>query len=131
MPTLEHVVRPNVAADIRPSSPVIAPPAPDVSDNILEWGGPGNSIFTYLSEAGFELETVNQQTETKRTYDTIRIKNKDDEQQYVDVAAPTKSLVRSTKGAQTETSYIPYDRAYPKTDDNNYEVIKRGQEAKG
>lgn len=120
---LELLVRPNQSSDFRP--PGNAPRRAQVgdvtkNDNVLvSWGSGGDSIFTVTSPSfGFKLEE--DKGEIERTYDVVRIKNKDDPEQYVDTQVMTEWKGRNRiDGSRTTLRFAPPE------EDENSEVLEK------
>jgi hypothetical protein len=83
--SLEHIVRPVVVESLRPAPQNgLRTPNSDTEEAILEWGRSGDSIFTISASAHQEAQNPDH-TEVSRKVDVVRVKNPDDEEQFVDV----------------------------------------------
>jgi len=121
MTSIDRAVRPSIPVSVHPTSLRLTAQAPAASEVVLEWGGPGASVFTIKLDAYSELQTIERQTEVQRTADIVRVKNPDDPNQYVDVESVTKVLVQSEKGSKYEIDYQRIQSA------QDTEIIKRDQ----
>ena len=111
MPDLSRVVRSNESANIRPISTLKALPGPAEDDAVMTWGQSGDSIFN-KDAIHYGAKIIppddDDKTETKRTYDVVRVQNPDDENQYVETEVMTEFEAR-TKIDPTRTQ-IAQDR---------------------
>ncbi len=125
MPNLEQVVRPSQTGEVRPGFITFGRSVPAVPDpNEIVFGGPGNDVFALQANSKSE---VNNQTEeeTSRTFDTVRIKSKDDPSVYVDVEVMTEYQSRNT--IDKSRSQLRFE---PPQADANSQIIKRNQTRK-
>lgn len=95
--SLEVIVRPFVNPDTRPKARA---PKPVVDERITEIAGRRGS-FIQLSHSESTSWNTSNQTEVKRTFDVVRVKNPDDDQQHVDVEVTTKLRVRNADNSQS------------------------------
>jgi hypothetical protein len=110
---LEVVVRPSQSPDIRPQAPLGLQETPVTPElEATEWGGNGNAAFTFSKHDSNSIDAVH--TETKRTFDKVRVKNPDDHDQHVDVEVMTKYEGRNAIDKSRIT--IKYDRIQPNED---------------
>lgn len=132
--SLEQIVRPASTADFRPS--IVAnkyrPAGPD-NPNSITWGKAGDDIFTITAseKAGFKWDDKDKdKKEITRKYDVVRVKNKDDPEQYVDTEVVTEYQVQSGLNFNSDVrNKISKDRytlrfAKPKATENT-EIISR------
>lgn len=122
---LENLVRPNESTNYRPP-----PTNPFASSNPndsrkfenakLSWGGAGDGLFTWQNP-GFGLTDDTKNDETLRKYDVVRVKNKDDPDQYVDTETMTEYQARNAISKQRITL-----RFAPPEASENTEIISRG-----
>lgn len=86
---------------------MIPPPATSeqVDDGLMRIKGSGAQVIN-LSHSRSENYSRQVVKETKRTYDEVRIKNPDDESQYVDVQRPIKTNMQTpnTRGVMDPLS---------------------------
>lgn len=122
---LELLIRPNQTGNIRPNYyngfRSASPDDETKTDNVVvAWGKGGDSIFTINHpDFGFTVEDVKDETE--RTYDIVRIKNKDDPEQYVDTEVMTEWKARN----KIDQSRITLRFGAPQSSSNT-EVLERG-----
>lgn len=122
MSDMESLSRPWLPGDIRPSKkdtgrePVVA------GNAVLTWGKGGGNVF--LLAAGIQNNFVveDDNVEIKRTFDTIRIKQPDNADNYVDVEVMTAYQSRNTISA--ERRKIAFSKVEAS---QNVEIIKRDQ----
>lgn len=125
MPSLEQVVRPSQTGDIRPGYIQYGRTVPTVPDpNEIVWGTAGNDVFALQANSKSEVNNETSQ-ETQRTFDTVRIKSKDDENTYIDVEVMTAYQARNT----IDKSRTQLRFESPQADANS-EIIKRNQTRK-
>ena len=125
MPSLEQVVRPSQSQDVRPGFASIGRTVPAVPDpNEIVFGGPGNDVFALQANSKSEINNQTEE-ETSRTFDTVRIKSKDDPSVYVDVEVMTEYQSRNV----IDKSRTQLRFESPQADANS-EIIKRGQTRK-
>lgn len=123
---LELLIRPNQTGSIRPNYwngyQSARPDEETKNDNVVvSWGSSGDSIFT-VSHPDFGFKVEDEKTETERTYDIVRVKNKDDPEQYVDTEVMTEWKGRNKiDGSRTTLRF-----GAPAGDANN-EILQRGQ----
>jgi len=87
---LEQIVRPSQAPSIRPGPAVQIYATPKIIENEpIVWGTPGNSVFQLRASANDEAKAATW-PETDRTYDVVRVYNKDDREQYIDTEVMTE-----------------------------------------
>jgi hypothetical protein len=95
---LEQIVRPSQDGSIRPApqQAIYGPPViPD--GNVISWGSSGSNIFQVSAHLSQNINNPwPKDTETKRTFDVVRVKNPDDLSQHVDVEAMTAYEARNT-----------------------------------
>lgn len=122
---LELLIRPNQTGNIRPNY-YNGMKSATVDENkkndnvVIAWGSGGDSIFTIQTpDFGFKVE--DDKEETSRKYDVVRVKNPDDDQQYVDTEVMTEWQGRNkiTKDRFTLRFGSPEATA-------NTEIISRG-----
>lgn len=87
---------------------------PEIPD--LEWGSPGRSVFQ-ISVAVFN--EVVEYKEQSRTVDVARVKNENDDNQYVDVETVKSTTIRASNGQKQVTTYTPLKAQ------QNIEIIKK------
>lgn len=121
---LELLVRPNQTGIIRPQ-PWNTPStrADEATKNdmvLLSWGGSGDSIFS-IARPDFAWKVEDEKDETERTYDVVRIKNKDDPEQYVDTEVMTEYKARNKIDQSRVTLRFGATQA-----SENTEIISRG-----
>lgn len=119
---LEKVVRPNQRPDLRPQYPLGLQTSVvlDAAEAIV-WGSSGDRIFSISVHFSASIPPVYE--EQSRTYDVVRVKNKDDKEQYVDVEVMTK-YVGINQIDQSRTK-ISLDRVQSSS---NVEVLSSGNE---
>lgn len=108
MSSLERLVRPNVAVDVRPHPPFLSATerAPTEGQPTLAFGSAGDGIFTVTQQLTREFATeAKQEKEISRTVDVIRVKNEDDPEQHVDVESVTNITVMQEDGITRVTVY--------------------------
>lgn len=93
---LELVVRPVVFPSIRPAPPQI-PVVVEEDDRVSEIIGRGGRAIT-LSHSRRWSSSRNNQRELSRTFDTVRVFNPQDEEQFVDIEVVKKLNVRNSNG---------------------------------
>jgi len=132
---LEYIVRPAQAPSIRPGVATQTLAAPKVIVNEGKtWGGSGDSIFDLTASDQVELPKAKWE-ESDRTYDVVRVFNKDDRSVYIDTEQMTQysgfnNSQKSQSGIDPSRTGISKDRiilrfaAAQNTDDT--EVISRG-----
>lgn len=121
---LELLVRPNATGIVRPNARNAQSTRSDdgtKNDNVvIEFGGSGDSIFA-VAYPDYEWKVEDEKGETERTYDTVRVKNKDDPDQYVDTEVMTEWKGRNKiDGSRTTLRF-----GAPQGDANN-EILSRG-----
>jgi hypothetical protein len=122
VPNLEHVVRPLQSINIRPagrntSEPVVAP-----DDVVLLFGGSGSDVFTLNQTVKDQVNNKRDDVEIQRTFDVVRIKNPDDDEQHVDVEVMTGLKARS----QIDKGRTQLRFSKPESS-GNIEVLRRNQ----
>lgn len=92
----------------------------------ITWGGSGADIFDSAGSAlnSFKVEDEKQQRETRRTYDVVRVKNTEDDSQYVDTEVTTEYQMRQRITADRYTPFKYVYGAAPTGD--NIEILKKG-----
>lgn len=114
---LEIVVRPVVLPNIRPRPPQI-PVVVDEDEEPSEIvGNSGRAIS--LSHGRRWSFTRPHQTETRRTFDLMRVKNPEDSDQYVDVEVTTRLYTRDQRNERGKLRLRPPDETA------NIEAISR------
>jgi len=118
---LEQVTRPSQSPSIRPiaAAGMRAPPAP-VDPNIHTWGTAGSNVFQLTADLRNSVPPADMKEES-RTYDVVRIKNPDDNQQHIDVEVMTEYKARNSIDKSRTTM-----RFATTTADANSEIISRG-----
>lgn len=121
---LELLIRPNQTGNIRPNyyNGFKSASVDDATKNdnvVIAWGSGGDSIFT-INTPNFGYKVEDDVQETERTYDTVRIKNKDDPEQYVDTKVMTE-----WQGRNKITNDRTILRFAPPQGDENSEVLNR------
>jgi hypothetical protein len=87
--SLEQIVRPSQAPTIRPGPAVQIQSTPKVVENEpIVWGSAGDSVFQLRASASDKVD--NKWPEDQRTYDVVRVYNKDDREQYIDTEVMTE-----------------------------------------
>jgi hypothetical protein len=122
MPNLETVVRPAQTPSVRPppvaASNTAAPPAAD--DNLTEIGGGQGQVTELRHSISTQITYYFKQKETRRTVDVVRVKNKDNKEQYIDVEVTKELQLRNQlTNADSKLQLRPPDL------DANMEVIKK------
>lgn len=84
-------IRPFVAPNVRPATLQTSVKPEPHSDAVLKFGKAGNSIFAQNAPGPFwSTKTPDpESTETKRTYDVVRVSNVDDPDTYIDTEVMT------------------------------------------
>lgn len=120
MSNLEQIVRPSQSPDIRPAptTALLEPPKTVNNPNVV-WGTSGNSIFQLRAHASGQVDN-RQDYETSRKFDVVRVKNPDDENQYIDVEVMTEYQARNK--IDDSRTKLRFDK--PKAKDN-IEIISR------
>lgn len=122
MSNLEQIVRPAQTKNIRPLAISISRvPSADPTAAVLTWGEAGNSIFTLQANVKQTVKN-DRNTETKRTFDVVRITNPDDETQFIDTEVMTSYQARNT----ISRDRIELRFAKPEASDN-IQILKRNQ----
>lgn len=124
MPDLENVIRPFLPPSIGGGTPQ-KPKEKEREEGVLVISGSNVKVLTITNSHQAEATAVyarNKHNETKRTYDTVRIKNPDDPSQHVDAEVMTKQEISRHK-----SNKLLYDVNHTKQQNSaNIEVIKRG-----
>lgn len=119
--SLEQIVRPSTAPDIRPAYPIyIKTSNPEPSETPKVWGSSANSLFDLKAH---EEASVKPATwpEEDRTFDEVKVFNKDDKETSVTVEVMTQYNGRNPKTQQKFTQNFN-----PPTDSDTSEVVSRG-----
>lgn len=114
---LEILVRPLVVPDTRPSAGVALPPSSD--DPVVITGNSGRYIDLHHSLSW--SFTKQREREIKRRFNVLRVHNKDDDSQYVDIEAMTGLATLDPKGRTIIRTF-----AKPSTADN-IETLEQNQ----
>lgn len=129
---LEKLVRPSQSGDVRPDWRKNIKSASGTDKNALvdiSWGGSGESIFSlqYPPPNGPKLDWPDDKNkETERTYDVVRVKNKDDPDQYIDTEVMT-----DWRGRNMQTGAM-FNMQFGQTQaSENIEIISRGNRRRG
>jgi len=126
VPSLEQIVRPSETTEIRPAYVTYGHGVPVVPDpNEIVWGTSGNDIFQLQANSKSEIKPGDEE-ETQRTFDTVRVKSKDDPDSYVDIEVMTAYQARNTIDKSRTTLRFQQPEA-----GDNTEIIKRGTIRKG
>lgn len=113
--SLEVVVRPSQSPDIRPLTALgLGAPAAVDPENEVVWGDSGNSAFTFSKHYSVTIEAVHDEKE--RTYDQVRVKNPDDEDQHVDVEVLRKISTAKRKWIDEQEMTLNYKALDPDPD---------------
>lgn len=95
MPTLaEYLSRPFRENPVWPPQKTTKPQPKDADDVTFTFGSAGQNVFQISASNRNEI-TDNDRTEVRRTYDTVRVKNPDDNEQHVDVEVLTEYQARN------------------------------------
>lgn len=94
-------------------------PAGGDIDTTVVWGKPGASPFEEYQTTQLEFKEE-ERTETKRTYDVVRVKDPDNEDNHVDMEVMTSYTSVSKNGASRVK--INLDRVKPSQD---VEILSR------
>ncbi len=109
MSGFEVIVRPVVLPNIRPAKPQLIPAADDPSQGIAVLSGLGGKLIDLtLSEQSSWSRS--RATETKRTFDEVRIYHVDDDgtvdrEQFIDTEVVKKIQTRDSNGIDEEIRY--------------------------
>lgn len=98
MGKLEQIVRPYVSGQIRPATPVgLQFPVTSKANVPTVWGAAGQNAFQLTAAINQKVPPAQwpKSDETQRTYDVVRVFNKDDKTQFVDVEAMTEYQARN------------------------------------
>lgn len=96
MASLEQVVRPSQTTQVRPAYSSSGRTAPAIPDpNEIVFGTAGNDVFALQASSKGEVDNQTSQ-ETSRTFDTVRIRSKDDPNTYIDVEVMTAYQAKNT-----------------------------------
>lgn len=94
-------------------------PASDDIDTTVVWGKPGASPFQ-VDQSNSLVPGDEERTETTRTYDVVRVKDPDNEDNHVDMEVMTSYTSVSKSGASRVK--INLDRVKPS---QNVEILSR------
>lgn len=119
MSDLEYITRPSGFIPLRVPGRLKEKKANE-DEIIISFGSPGASIFNYQGWA-MSIESEDEQ-EVRRTYDVVRVKNPDDNEQHVDVEVMTEYQARNTISSKRTTL-----RFADTQDADNIEILKRNQ----
>lgn len=89
------------------------------TENTIVWGRAGASPFEEVYSVAFEVE---EQREIQRTFDVVRVKDPDNEDNHVDVEVMTQWVSRSSINGQRVTLNLARQPSAA-----NIEVMQRGQ----
>jgi hypothetical protein len=122
MPNLEQVVRPAQTLVFRPiaSQKGSTPIFPD--DVVLLWGDSGNNVFQLSQNVKQSVNNDRSDKEESRTFDVVRIKNTEDDSQFLDVEVLTGYQARNQID-KTRTKLL----FSPPQGGGNVEILKRNQ----
>jgi hypothetical protein len=127
---LEQIVRPVGAGDIRPlPAQGFQSPPPVPGGNLITWGSSGSSMFqlsAHMSQT-LPLATWPKSDEVMRKYDVVKIMNKDDSSQFVQVEAMTQYQARNKE----DGSMVTYNFAKMNPTEGTIEIISSGNVRKG
>jgi hypothetical protein len=119
---LEIVVRPSQTPDVRPFPSAGGPPVPQADEQFIEIGG-GEVSVTRLSYSFSSSTSRSRKTrEIDREVDVLRIKNPDDEEQFVDVEVARKVNMVDQQTGEKVLLDMP-EGPIP----DNVEVLSRGE----
>lgn len=87
---LESIVRPTLPTDFRPpvNTLVLVPVIIDDDDTVV-WGGAGDSVFQ-LKFLGAPTQIKFVSTEESRVFDTVRVKDPDNDENHLDLEVMTQ-----------------------------------------
>jgi hypothetical protein len=119
--SLERIIRPAQTAGIRPSSFAVARTAPASNQSAtLTWGGSGATVFELKASIQLQVQEI-QGTELQRTYDVVKVKNPDDDTQFIQTEVLTNYQARNTiNGGRIN---IDYQR---QQDSQDIEIVSTG-----
>lgn len=122
---LEQIVRPSQAPSIRPASPSQILATPKIPENEpIVWGSSGQTVFELKAHAEGSNDT--HYPETQRTYDVVKVFNKDDKDQFIETEVMTEYQGRN-KNTQDKITL----RYLPTQADANNEIVSKGNVRKG
>jgi hypothetical protein len=113
---LEQVVRPFAPPAILSTKRIVPAPTKEASEATITWGSAGSipqpekipdTGSDYILK---ECAQDHKMTEKERTFEIVRVHNKDDPTQFVDVARPITITFTETK-AKTYTSTFGYKKS--------------------
>lgn len=120
MPTLaEYLSRPFKSPPVFPPNRTSKPRPREANDVVWSFGSPGQNVFQISASNRSDI-TDHDRTEVRRTYDTIRVKNPDDNSQHVDVEVLTEYQARNRID---EKRYKV--RFTPQEESSNIEIMKK------
>jgi len=118
---LEQIVRPSQAPTIRPGPAVQIYATPKIVENEpITWGSAGNSVFQLSASASGEAPEATW-PESDRTYDVVKVYNKDDREQFIETEVMTEYQGRNKISQDRITIRFAATKDSP-----NVEVVSRG-----
>src|SRR5215204_7118063 len=123
MASLEHVVRPIVVADFRPSKPQALPVDPNAEPEEFKIeGGSGKAVKeTYSANASISYSIKHR--ERKRIFSNVKVMNPNDHDQHVTVEVPTRIQNKTYSGGLQPSRQV---NKYPDQEPSeNIDIIDR------
>jgi len=120
--SLERIIRPAQTAGIRPTNFAVARAAPASGEEaLITWGGPGATVFELKAHIKEDTKPLDEKQETERTFDVVKIKNPDDDTQFIQTEVMTAYQARNKiDGSRIKLFYEPQQAA------PNIEIVSTG-----
>lgn len=108
MTSIERIIRPAQTGGIRPTNFSVAREVPASGElALITWGGPGATVFELKAHIQQTVKPAEFDEET-RTYDVVKVKNPDDETQFIETEVMTAYQSRNKiDGSRTKMFYKP------------------------
>ena len=117
----ELISRPFDKPPVFPPRKTSKPQPKEGEDVVFTFGAAGQNVFQISASNRNEI-TDNDRKEVRRTYDTVRVKNPDDNNQHVDVEVLTEYQARNRIDDKRYKV-----RFTPQAESANIEILKRNQ----
>jgi len=127
--TMENVVRPFATNWVNP--PVVGRKNnagnPDEIEMTIEFGGANTVETSYNNTSTIQSVRRTENTEHRRKFDKVRVKNQDDPETYIDVEV-TKAIAQSAaKGANINAPSQNVIKLIEQEEDDHIEILERDQ----
>jgi len=130
MTNLELVVRPHESLYVGPRKRTTPKQKPEVDEAVLEFGSAGDDVFTAKFNRHTQVIVETETHEVRRHVDIIRVKNKDNPENYVDVESVRQIVSQSAANSgETGKQVVYYNPMgdFGNVTDATYELRKKNR----